>query len=176
LFKLRETPRVFPVAFSLFACSAGEKAQAQPNDAGLQLTRSVELGVPTGDDGLDFAPLADGDELRLKTFGQGGTHVMLGVRTIGFGGRAFVGFTLLNQASGNEIVAPPPVRPQLFFCTDEDPDVCELVPVTVMTGGLTDPEEERDGLEVRILVTAETTTGVSGSDEAEVVLSTADLD
>src|SRR5688572_21658214 len=165
LSKLRETPRVFSVAFSLFACSAGEKEPDQPHDGGLPPTRSVELGVPTGDDGLDFAPLAHGDELRLKTFGQGGTHVMLGVRTVGFGGRAFVGFTLLNHASGSEIVAPPPVRPQLFFCTDEDPGVCELVPVTVMTGGLTDPEEERDGLEVRILVTAETTSGISGTDE-----------
>jgi hypothetical protein len=44
-----------------------------------------------------------------------------------------------------------------------------------MTGGITDPDEERDGLAVRITVTAETADGVWGSDEAEVVLSTADL-
>ena len=111
----------------------------------------------------------------MKTFGQGGTHVLLGVRTVGFGGRAFVGFTLLNESSGNEIVAPPPVRAQLFFCSDEDPTLCDLVPVTVMTGGLTDPDEERDGLPVLITVTADTDAGVSGSDTAEVVLSTTDL-
>ncbi len=167
--------RDISLVLSLVACSAPAATDPNRDRIGPEQA-SVELGVPTGDDGLDFAPLADGDELRLKTFGQGGTHVMLGVRTLGFGGRAFVGFTLVNQARGNEIVAPPPVRPQLFFCLEEDPDVCELVPVTVMTGGITDPDEERDGLAVRIIVTAETADGVSGSDEAEVVLSTADLE
>jgi hypothetical protein len=166
--------RTIPLAFSLVACSSPSAKDA--NLTGSEpVEQSVELGVPTGDDGLDFAPLADGDELRLKTFGQGGTHLMLGVRTIGFGSRAFVGFTVLNELTGNEIVAPPPVRPQLFFCTEEDASVCELVPVTVMTGGIVGPDEERDGLPVRISVTAETADGASGGDQAEAVLSTADL-
>ena len=37
---------------------------------------SVEIGVPAGADGLDFAPLSPGGELRLQSFGQGGTHVL----------------------------------------------------------------------------------------------------
>jgi len=40
----------------------------------------VLLGVPGGSDGLSFEPFVDGMELRLETFGQGGTHVLLGVR------------------------------------------------------------------------------------------------
>jgi hypothetical protein len=162
------------LGFSLVAC-ASSGAEKRQNGSAESPEPSVELGVPTGDDGLDFAPLEDGSELRLKTFGQGGTHVILGVRTIGFGIRAFVGFTLRDETTGNEIVAPPPVRPQLFFCDEADASVCDLVPVTVMTGGLAGPDEERDGLDVSINVTAETESGISGSDQAEVVLSTADL-
>jgi hypothetical protein len=135
----------------------------------------VELGVPAGDDGLAFAPLDDGTELRLQTFGQGGTHLFLGVRIIGFGKRAFLGFTLTNQTSGREIVAPPPARPQLFNCHEEDESICDLVPITVMTGGLTDPEEERDGLVVRIRADVSNEEGAVADATRDVVLSTADL-
>jgi hypothetical protein len=135
----------------------------------------VEVGVPGGTDGLDFVPLEGGEELRLKTFGQGGTHVYLGVRCIGFGNRAFVGFKLTNTLTGSYVVAPPPTRPQLLYCIDADNRVCDLVPATVMTGGLTAPEEERDGLVVAIDVDVSNTAGSAATATAEVVLSTADL-
>jgi hypothetical protein len=165
---------LFWLAISALACSehsvaAGANAEPEPNGA------SVELGVPAGDDGLDFAPVEDGAVLRLQTFGQGGTHLFLGVRCIGFGSRAFVSFTLDNLTNGREIVQPPPARPQLFFCHEDDESVCDLVPVTVMTGGLTDPEEERDGLAIRIRVDVSNTAGAAADATREIVLSTEDL-
>ncbi|HTQ07387.1 MAG TPA: hypothetical protein VMI54_26205, partial [Polyangiaceae bacterium] len=86
-------------AAALGACSSGrsEDAAAPPAPA----PNNVELGVPGGPDGLDFAPLAADAELDLHTFGQGGTHVLVGVRTLGFGIRAYVGFTLTDETGGN---------------------------------------------------------------------------
>jgi hypothetical protein len=137
---------------------------------------SVELGVPAGDDGLDFAPLDDGAVLKLQTFGQGGTHLFLGVRCVGYGKRAFVGFTLTNLTSGSEIHAPPPARPQLFYCHEDDATVCDLVPVTVMTGGLTEPDEERDGLVISIRAEVANQEGnLTGESTRNVALSTEDL-
>jgi hypothetical protein len=134
----------------------------------------VEVGIPSGPDGLDFAPL-DGDaSLPLQTFGQGGTHVFLGVRTRGFGVRAFVTLRLTNLDTGAHIESPAPPRPQLFFCDDAD-WVCDLVPITVMTGGLTDESEERDGLPVQVEAFVENTAGRSGHAEANARLSTEDL-
>jgi len=162
------------LALPMLACSSGTEASTGEPSPREEPTTSVALGVPGGPDGLDFAPLADGDELRLKTFGQGGTHVMLGVQTVGFGNRAFVGFTLENLASGGMIQAPPPVRAQLFAC--EDDGTCDLVPVTVMTGGLFDPTDDTaEGAPVRISVSAYTDAGATGTDQRDVVLSRADL-
>jgi len=132
----------------------------------------VELGVPSGPDALDFAPLSDGDELRLHTFGQGGTHVLLGVRCIGFGNRAFVSLRVRNSNTGTELVAPAPARPQLLFC---DGDVCDLVPITVMMGGLTQTDAERDGLPIEITADVHNAAGVTGEASCHAVLSTADL-
>jgi hypothetical protein len=132
----------------------------------------VQLGVPGGSDGLSFEPFVDGMELRLETFGQGGTHVLLGVRCIGFGSRAFVSITLRDSNTGTEIVAPAPARPQLLFC---DGDNCDLVPITVMAGGLTQTNEERNGLPIAISVEVHNQAGVTGSATATAVLSTADL-
>lgn len=162
----------------LVACSSGHTHDATGSDppatdASAPAT-SVELGVPSGPDGLDFAPLTEDSELDLHTFGQGGTHVLLGVRTIGFGIRAYVGFTLTDETGGNDIDAPPPVRPQLFACDDAG-NVCDLVPVTIMTGGLFGPDETRSGLPVLIHVDAHTDAGASGEDEREVLVSAADL-
>ncbi len=135
-------------------------------------TAQVQLGVPGGSDGLSFEPLENGAELRLETFGQGGVHVLLGVRCIGFGSRAFVSVTLKNQNTGTELVAPAPARPQLLFCEGED---CDLVPITVMAGGLTQSDDERDGLPIEITAEVRNQAGVSGSAARTALLSTADL-
>jgi hypothetical protein len=165
------------VAWMLGACSSGGSHGAAGDtppapDAGP--TTSVELGVPGGPDGLDFSPLDTDAELDLHTFGQGGTHVLLGVRTVGFGIRAYVGFTLTDETGAGSIDAPPPVRPQLFACDDAG-TVCDLVPVTIMTGGLFGPDETRSGLPVLIHVNAYTDGGESGEDEREVMISAAGL-
>jgi hypothetical protein len=82
---------------SCCACGSTDTAPGGPDasasDAGNEggaIMGQVELGVPGGPDSLDFAPLVDGMVLPLETFGQGGTHVLLGVRCVGFGQRAFV--------------------------------------------------------------------------------------
>lgn len=165
------------LAGALGACSSGHSHEPPPSgqpDPAPEPATNVELGVPGGPDGLDFAPLDADAELDLHTFGQGGTHVLLGVRTVGFGIRAYVGFTLTDETGGHEIDAPPPVRPQLFACDDAG-DVCDLVPVTIMTGGLFGPDETRSGLPVLIHVNASTDAGASGEDEREVLISAAQL-
>ncbi len=154
--------------------SAGASSAGDSGDAGASgsPTAEVQLGVPGGSDGLSFVPLDDGAELRLETFGQGGVHVLLGVRCIGFGSRAFVSVTLKNQNSGVELVAPAPARPQLLFCDGND---CDLVPITVMAGGLTQSDDERNGLPIEITAEVHNQAGVSGTADRTAVLSTADL-
>jgi hypothetical protein len=169
-------PHAVPVQLSLIPALLGAIACTSPNPAPSGNAEvKVEIGVPGGTDGLDFVPLEGGEELRLKTFGQGGTHVYLGVRCIGFGKRAFVGFKLTNTRTGTYVVAPPPTRPQLLYCVDTEDRICDLVPATVMTGGLTAPEEERDGLVVMIDVDVHNAAGTFGSASTGVSLSTADL-
>lgn len=155
------------------ACSSGGSEPAPPGVPSEPAT-SVELGVPGGDDGLDFVPIEDGAVLDLHTFGQGGTHLLLGVRTVGFGVRAYVTFTVTDTTGGHSIDAPPPARGQLFAC-DEAALVCDLVPVTLMMGGLFGPDEQRDGMPVHISVSAQTDAGAEGSDERDVLISTAEL-
>jgi hypothetical protein len=150
-----------------FGCSS--EPEATPTD---EAFASVDVGIPAGD-GLDFAHLEEGGTLKLQTFGQGGTHVLFAVRTVGLGNRAFVTMTLRNMTSGREVTAPAPVRPQLFICDDED--ICDLVPLLVMTAGLTDTDEERDGLAVEVLVDVENEAGDSAHVAREAVLSTEDL-
>ncbi len=128
--------------------------------------------MPGGPDSLDFAPLSDGMVLRLETFGQGGTHVLLGVRCIGFGQRAFVALRVRNLQDGTELVAPAPARPQLLFCQD---DVCDLVPITMMMGGIAPNDAERDGLAIEISADVHNQAGVTGQATAQATLSTADL-
>jgi hypothetical protein len=169
---------VLAASIVLTACGAPKDDPGAPNvekDAspdGASLLGQVELGVPSGSDGLEFQALQDGDVLRLETFGQGGVHVLLGVRCIGFGSRAFVSLTLRNSNTGTELVAPAPVRPQLLFCNGE---VCDLVPITVMAGGLTQTDAERDGLPIEITTEVHNMAGVTGSATKHAVLSTANL-
>jgi len=125
------------VVAALLACACSSDGGAPPGSGGggggggePSLSGSVELGVPGGADSLDFAPLEEGAVLPLETFGQGGTHVLLGVRCMGFGQRAFVALRVRNLVDGTELEAPAPARPQLLFCEGE---VCDLVPITVMT-------------------------------------------
>jgi hypothetical protein len=163
-------------ALHSFACSSpaapansGDAGDAGGNQGG---TGQVELGVPTGPDSLDFAPLEDGAVLPLETFGQGGTHVLLGVRCVGFGQRAFVSLRVQNLHNGTELVAPAPARPQLLFC---EGDVCDLVPITMMMGGIAESDAERDGLPVEISAEVHNLAGITGMDSAQATLSTADL-
>jgi hypothetical protein len=123
---------------------------------------------------LDYAALAPGGVLRLQTLGQGGTHVFLAIRTVGFGSRASVTLTLRNLTTGKEISSPAPPRPQLLFC-DDAKTVCDLVPLTVMTGGLTAADEERDGLRITIEAEVHNDVGAQAFASHEATLSTADL-
>ena len=175
--------RVLALSLALVACGSprpapepGDSGAAgAPGDSGAEggnLLGEVELGVPGGSDGLEFVPMQDGQELRLETFGQGGVHLLLGVRCIGFGSRAFVSVTLTNSNSGTVLVAPAPIRPQLLFC---DGDNCDLVPITVMAGGLTRTDAERDGLPIEVSAEVHNVAGVTGSATKHAVLSTADL-
>jgi hypothetical protein len=134
---------------------------------------SVELGEPGGEDDLDFLPLSDGAELRLQTFGQGGTHVLVAVRCHGFGSRAFVSATLRNLVTDVEVEEPPPARPQLLYCAEDD--VCDLVPYLVHASGIAGTDEERDGLHVLLTARARNEAGGMAEGSVEVVLSTADL-
>lgn len=147
---------------------------ADSPDGAVNPELNVEIGVPGGPDGLDFAPLEPGTELRLQTLGQGGTHLFFAIRTVGFGNRAFVTVKMRNLVSGKEIQSPAPPRPQLLFCDDAQ-RVCDLVPLTVMTGGITDSDEERDGLHVAIEAEVHNEAGAQAFASNEAVLSTADL-
>jgi hypothetical protein len=142
-------------------------------DPGPDAEVSVALGVPSGEDGLDFAPLEDGTELKLQTFGQGGTHLLIAVRCVGFGSRAFISAGLRNLTSGVEVDEPEPARPQLLYC--ESGETCDLVPYLVHASGLTDTDEEKDGLEVSITTRARNEAGDEATATRRIVLSTADL-
>jgi hypothetical protein len=136
---------------------------------------SVELGVPGGDDGLSFVPLDEGAELRLQTFGQGGTHLVVGVRCTGCGKRVFVSARLRNLATDIVVAEPEPARPQLLYCADGEDGACELVPYLVHTSGLSETEEEKDGMRVLLTAKARTEAGEEAEGSREIVLSTADL-
>jgi len=166
---------------ALFACgcSDGHASDQNPDagssgggNAGGAPAAEVQLGVPGGKDGLDFVPLEAGAVLNLETFGQGGTHVLLGVRCIGFGSRAFVELRAKNLVDGTELVAPASVRPQLLFC---EGDVCDLVPITMMMSGIAASGAEREGLPIELTANVHNVAGVSGTDSQQAVLSTQDL-
>jgi hypothetical protein len=161
-----------------YGCSEPSEHPEPPGGAGAAGTAaiepSVELGVPGGEDGLDFVPLAQGSELRLQTFGQGGTHVMIAVRCVGFGNRAFVSATLRNLSSDVEVVEPAPARPQLLYCADGG-ETCDLVPYLAHASGLTATDEEKDGLAVLLTARARNEAGAMAEGSREIVLSTADL-
>ncbi|HYQ29126.1 MAG TPA: hypothetical protein VER04_17970 [Polyangiaceae bacterium] len=181
--RLNLRPWALASLLALSACSApeapgsgdvdaGGTGGSDAGDAGGGLTGEVQLGVPGGPDGLDFSPLEDGAVLNLETFGQGGTHVLLGVRCIGFGSRAFVELRAKNLALGSELIAPAPARPQLLFCEGQ---VCDLVPITMMMGGIAPSDAERDGLAIELTANVHNAAGVSAKDSRRALLSTQDL-
>lgn len=158
------------------AGAAGETFDGSAGAAGAaQLPLSVELGLPSGADELSFAPLEDGAELRLQTFGQGGTHIIVGVRCVSFGKRVFVSAELRNLATGALVLEPEPARPQLLYCEDGEDGACDLVPYLVHASGLTESDEEKDGLRVLLTARARSETGKQAEGSREIVLSTADL-
>jgi hypothetical protein len=174
-----DVSRLVPIVAACLLSGACSQARSEPGqgEAGAAGTGSesyaVELGVPGGDDGLDFMPLEDGAELRLQTFGQGGTHLIVAVRSRGFGSRAFVSAKLNNLRSGVQVEEPAPARPQLLFCGSEG--FCDLVPYLVHASGITESDEEKDGLEVELSAEVRTETGAGAEGSRKVVLSTADL-
>jgi hypothetical protein len=133
----------------------------------------ADVGLPGGADGLEFVRLEPGGSVYLQTFGQGGTHALLAVRTSGLGNRAFVGVSIENVATGDTVAAPAGPSPRLLLCRTED--VCDLLPLLVMTGGLVPPGSDRNGLVVRIRVDASNPAGEAASVERDAVLSTASL-
>ena len=163
--------RVWTLILGPFVAACGSAHDPEPPPPPVPV--SVEIGVPGGTDGLTFTAFPDGGELRLQSFGQGGTHVLVGVRCIGFGKRAYVNLTLTNEQTSVQVFSPAPVRPQLLYCSE--PSICDLVPLLAMTGGLTAPGEERDGLPIQIAAEVHTDAGLAASATKEAVLSTADL-
>jgi hypothetical protein len=133
---------------------------------------SVELGMPGGDDGLEFIPFEADQVLNLETFGQGGTHVSLAARTRGFGKRAYAAFSVENLETGVTLVMPAPTRPQLFYCHE---DVCDLLPVTMMMGGIAAPDADRNDLPITVTVEVHSDADVSASASHDARLSTRDL-
>lgn len=134
---------------------------------------AVEIGLSAGVGGLEFAPLVSGGPVPLFTFGQGGTHVLLAVRCTGLGDAAFVRVDVTNLRTGVQVTSTPTMAPQLLICRDEQ--VCDLLPLLVMMGGLTAPGEEREGLPVRLQVEAHNVAGDRARSEREAVLSAATL-
>lgn len=174
--------RAWVLAASCVLLPACGSSEAPPTDVPVEPDPEPEpvpepkvlIGVPAGEDELSFAELAADSELRLQTFGQGGTHVMLGVRCIGFGQRVFVDIEIENTRTGAISVTPAPVRAQLLYC-DVDENTCDLVPILGMTSGLTEPGEDRDGLPIEIRVRVHNAAGLTGEAHQTAVLSTADL-
>lgn len=149
------------------ACSSGQPGAGSPD------LPSVDIGLSSGPDGLDFEHLEPGGSVPLYTFGQGGTHALLAVRCRGLGDRAFVTVTITNPADGRSVSAPAGQSPRLLACSTNG--ACDLLPLLVMTGGLVPPGTDREGLAVVIRADASNLDGAAASDERAAFLSTASL-
>jgi hypothetical protein len=163
-----------PVLLALWGAAgcAAEPAKSSPprKDAGTGKVE-VQIGTPDPTTGLDFVKLMPGGDIALETFGQGGTHATVAVRCIGFGSKAFVDVALenLDSDSGAQVMTVPSVRPQLLLCRDMNMQVCDLLPIHVMTGGLADPDK-KDGLPVRVTATVHNDAGLMASASQDGVL------
>lgn len=155
---------------ALAPCACSGDTSAEGPEA---LPPWVDVGLPGGSDGLQFIPLAPGGAVPLQSFGQGGTHALLAVRTSGLGDRAFVSVIIRNAATGAEVSAPAGASPRLLAC--QDTGECDLLPLLVMTGGLVLPGQMRDGLAVLVRVDATGADGVGASVERDALLTTESL-
>lgn len=153
----------------VFSACSGDGEESPPPEP----SAWVDVGVTSGEHGLDFEALPPGGAVPLHSFGQGGTHALLAVRCSGLGNRAFIGVTIRNVATGDEVSAPAGQDPRLLLSRGEG--VYDLLPLLVMTGGLVAPGDERDGLPVVVRVDASNIAGDAASIEREAVLSTETL-
>jgi hypothetical protein len=147
------------------AAGTGPDAGGDPDagpDAKTPVAPEVIVGVPGDPATLEFVPLEPGGNIALETFGQGGTHAELAVRAIGFSKRAFVVVTLENLVSGEIVMSPEPVRPQLLLCRDEAETTCDLIPLLVLTGGLAEPGK-KNGLHIEVTADVHNAAGLEGT-------------
>lgn len=165
-----DCPRVFLVSMALLgvpmtvACGELGTARQEPQELGVQ----VEVGLAGESGRSEFLALQQGDALPLQTFGQGGRHVLLAVRTHAHGSRAYIRAGLLNVQSGAEATTEFGARPSLFYC--QDPEVCDLVPFLVpVSAAVYDGVMSRD-LRVLLRVETETSKRRSASTTRELLL------
>src|SRR5689334_23023708 len=151
------------------ACASGQPGPGSEEPA----QASVDIGLSSGPDGLEFEHLEAGGSVPLYTFGQGGTHALLAVRCVGLGERAIVAITISNPVDGRSVSAPAGQSPRLLACNAEGS--CDLLPLLVMTGGLVPPGTDRDGLAVLIRADASNLAGAAASVERDAFLSAASL-
>lgn len=167
------TPAVYVVALAGLALGlplvAGCDGERCGPDAGSEPALAVQIGMRRGPRDNSFVRLEPGGDIRLGTFGQGGTHAELAVRCIGFGNRVFVSLTLENLRDGTVIAHPPTSRPQLLRCVEDPPGACDLLPIYFMTGGLAEPAE-KDGLPVRVSASCLNEAGDQAAAQIEGVL------
>jgi hypothetical protein len=130
----------------------------------------VEIGTPGGDDGLDFIPLEPGGDIKLETFGQGGTHATVAVRAYDMGtNRAFLDVSVENALTGKTVSTIPRRVPELWTC-DDARHICDMLPLHVMTPRLTEDPADKDGLVVRVTAVVRVEDGPSGEGSQEGVL------
>jgi hypothetical protein len=167
--------RVRGAVLSLLAAAAAAGCEYECSclhDHGDGGARAITVEIGTSDpERLEFVPLEEGGEIPLQTFGQGGTHVTVAIRARGLGTNiAFFDVTVENTRTGDTISTVPSSRPQLWICDDER-EVCDQLPVHVMTGGLAPPGiENRDGLRVIVTADVRDEQGRRGSGSKEGVL------
>jgi len=159
------------IALSLLSSSGccESKTIVVAPDAGSEPRLAVQIGMRVGPRDNTFVALEPGGDIRLGTFGQGGTHAELAVRCIGFGNRAFITLTLENLRDGTVIMYPPTSRPTLLRCVEEPAGACDYLPIYFMTGGLA-PPTEKDGLPVLVRATCLNEAGEQGSTSIDGVL------
>lgn len=135
--------------------------------------QSAEIGLPGGEDDLDFVPLEPGGTIKLQTFGQGGTHALLAVRCTGLGSRMYVTVWMEDLETGRQVSVPPSAQARPLACNDDGS--CDLVPLLVMIGGLVPVGEDLDGREVEITAECRNEDGEEAEGSQTGVLSTEDL-